>query len=210
MFYEVSKPGITNDYLVWHGDAQEKSIAQYHKDRTGFMSQFPFGSFAYARLDERLADSPLWQSADRSRGRDPMGLLPGQPHVEFWNTECYSPKYQFNDFPSDDKHAFAMATELFSPRSRGEVTLRSNDPTQNPVVNHNYLSNPLDMLVFTEACRLANEIALQGAGTKDIIKGSWPTNLDHHKYTTREEWEPVIRARADTCKRTCLALDVVL
>lgn len=68
-----------------------------------------------------------------------------------------------------------MITELFSPRSRGTVTLKSTDPFENPEIDCNYLSDPLDLLVLTEGCRLGNEIVMQGAGTKDIVKGSWPS-----------------------------------
>lgn len=57
--------------------------------------------FAFARLEDRLSDSQLWQNATRSEGVDPMGLLPTQPHVEFWNAECYSPKYMLKDFPEN-------------------------------------------------------------------------------------------------------------
>jgi choline dehydrogenase-like flavoprotein len=198
-FYEVSKPGLTNDHLIWHAGAKNRSAQQYKELRTGFFSQFPFGSFAWARLDDRLKDDKLWQEARQSADRDAMGTLPSQPHVEFWNTECYSPKYMFKDFPSDGKYAFAMATTFFSARSRGEVTLPSVDPTANPKVQHNYLSDPVDMLLFSEACQLANEIAVDGAGTKDIVVGSWPAAQGHNKYTTREEWQEAIRQRADTC-----------
>jgi choline dehydrogenase-like flavoprotein len=199
-FYEVSKPGLTNDHLIWHTGAREKTAKQYKESRTGFLSQFPFGVFAFARLDDRLKDEHLWQKASRSEGRDAMNTLPSQPHVEFWNTECYSPKYMFKDFPPDNKFAFAMATTFFSARSRGEVTLGSTDPSQNPKVQHNFLADPLDMLVFSEGCRLANEIALEGAGTKDIIAGSWPAAHGHDKFTEREQWQKAIRQRADTCK----------
>ncbi|KAJ4366491.1 hypothetical protein N0V83_008127 [Neocucurbitaria cava] len=113
--------------------------------------------------------------------------------------ECYSPKYMFKDFPPAGKYAFAMATTFFSAKSRGAVTLSSTDPTANPKVQHNYLSDPLDMLVFSEACRLANEIAVDGAGTKDLVVGSWPAAQGHNKYTKREEWKEAIRERADTC-----------
>lgn len=201
-FYEVSEPGLTNDHLIWHGKAKEKSMAEYKEKKTGFFSQFPFGTFAYARLDERLADSPLWRSSHRADGRDPMGLGQGQPNIEIWNTECFSPKYQYKDFPQDDKHVFAMATQFFNARSRGTVTLKSADPMMNPVVDHKYLEDPLDMLLLTEACRFANEIAVDGAGTKGIVRGSWPTSSTHHKFTTREEWEAPVRQRADTCKFT--------
>ena len=183
-------------------------MLQYKTDKTGFFSQFPFGCFAWARLDERLTDSQLWQEAKHSAisGRDPMGLTEGQPHVEFWNTELYSPKYMFKDFPGDQQHAFALATIFFSPKSRGTVTLKSADPRDIPVVQHNHLSDPLDMLVFSEGCRLANEIVLEGEGTKDVVRGSWPENLTHHTFTRREQWEPVIRERADTCEFTSSAL----
>jgi hypothetical protein len=129
-----------------------------------------------------------------------MNTLPNQPHVEFWNTERYSPKYMFKDFPPDGKFAFAMATMFFSPRLRGEVTLASTDPLTNLKVQHNFLADPLDMLVFSEGCRLANEIALEGAGTKDIIVGSWPALHGHDKFTEREQWQEAIRQRADTCE----------
>lgn len=79
-------------------------------------------------------------------------------------------------FLLDKKHAFAMITELFSPRSKGTVTLKSTDPLENPIVDCNYLSDPLDVLVISEGCRLGNEIVMNGAGTKDIVKGSWPSS----------------------------------
>lgn len=80
-------------------------------------------------------------------------------------------------------------TTFFPAKSRGEVTLRSLDPAANPKVQHNYLSDPLDMLVFSEACRLVNEIAVDGTGTKVIVVGSWPSPQGHDKYTisTRRE-----------------------
>ena len=67
-----------------------------------------------------------------------------------------------------------MITELFSPRSKGSVTLASTDALDNPIVDCNYLSDPLDLLVLTEGVRYGNEIVMQGSGTKDIVKGSWP------------------------------------
>jgi hypothetical protein len=72
-FYEVSEPGLTNDHLIWHSGGREKTVQEYKASKTGFMSQFPFGIFAYARLDERLKDNELWQKAKRTEGRDPMG-----------------------------------------------------------------------------------------------------------------------------------------
>ncbi|PYI30291.1 alcohol oxidase [Aspergillus indologenus CBS 114.80] len=199
IFYETEKPGLTNDYLVHHGDSFEKSYALWKEKKEGFLSTFPFGCFAFARLDDRLKDEPLWRDAPREPGRDPMGLTPKQPNIEFFTTECYGGPKQYDQFPIDHKHAFSIIAELFSPRSRGSVTLSSKHPLENPIVDCNYLSDPLDLLVLTEACRFANEIITKGAGTKDIIKGSWPPNLTHHTYTKREEWIPYVKEHGTTC-----------
>lgn len=93
-----------------------------------------------------------------------------------------------------------MCNLLFNQKSRGSVTLKSSDPQDNPVVDHNYLADPLDMLAMTEACRFGNEIVMGGKGTKSIIKGSWPANLTHHKNTTREDWIPHVKQHATTCR----------
>lgn len=128
-----------------------------------------------------------------------MGLTPTQPNIELWNTELYGGPKQYDDFPVDHKHAFAMCALLFNQHSRGTVKLASADPTQNPIVDHKYLDDPLDMLVLTEACRFANEIAMKGSATKGVIRGSWPQDLTHHSYTKREDWEPHVRKHATTC-----------
>ncbi|KAK5308447.1 hypothetical protein LTR99_001423 [Exophiala xenobiotica] len=198
-FYETEKEGLTNDHLVYHGDAAMASYMLYKEKKEGVLSTFPFGAFAYARLDDRLQNEPLWQQAKREPGRDPMGLTPKQPNIEFFTTELYGGPKQYDQLPIDKKHAFAMITELFSPRSKGTVTLKSTDPFENPVVDCNYLSDPLDLLVLSEGCRLGNEIVMKGAGTKDIVKGSWPSDLTHHSFTTREAWIPHVKQHATTC-----------
>ncbi|KAE8141417.1 hypothetical protein BDV38DRAFT_237834 [Aspergillus pseudotamarii] len=199
MFYETERQGLTTDWQVYHDDNMEKTYAQWKEHKTGFLSTFPFGAFAFARLDERLKDEPLWRDAPREPGRDPMGLTPKQPNIEFFTTECYGGPKQYDQFPIDHKHAFSMIAELFAPKSRGTVTLKSKDPLENPIVDCNYLADPMDLLVLTEACRFGNEVVMKGAGTKDIVKGSWPSNLTHHTYKTREEWIPYVKEHATTC-----------
>lgn len=199
MFYETEQEGLTNDHLVYHGDAAATSYKLWKDTKTGFLSTFPFGVFAFARLDDRLNDSDLWKSAPRKPGRDPMGLAPSQPHVELWNTECYGGPKQYDQFPIDQKYAFSMVAELFAPRSRGHVKLKSVDPLETPEVDCGYLTDPLDLEVLAEGCRLANEVLMNGSATKNIVKGSWPPDLNHHTYTTREEWKPHILQNATTC-----------
>lgn len=199
VFYETEKEGLTNDHLAYHGDGLASSYKLWKDQKTGVLSTFPFGTFAYTRLDQRLKDDPLWVDSPRRDGRDPMDLTLKQPNLEFWNTELYGGPKQFVDFPINKKHAFAMCTLLFNARSRGRVSLKSADPMENPIVDHNYLADPLDLLVLSEGCRYANEIVMNGKGTKDIIKGSWPPELTHHSYTTREQWVPYVKQQATTC-----------
>ncbi|KAJ5088636.1 hypothetical protein N7456_012252 [Penicillium angulare] len=199
MFYETEKAGLTNDYAVYHDNNFETTYQLWKEKKTGFLSTFPFGVFAFARLDEWLKDEPLWKNAPRLPGRDPMGLTSKQPNIEFFTTECYGGPKQYDQPPVEHKHAFSIIAELFAPKSRGSVTLSSADPLVNPVVDCNYLDDPMDMLVLSEACRFGNEVVMQGAGTKDIVKGSWPADLNHHNYKTREEWVPYVKEHATTC-----------
>ncbi|KAL1648116.1 hypothetical protein SLS58_002443 [Diplodia intermedia] len=211
VFYETNKPELTNDHLAYYDGALASSYQLYKDTKTGFLSAFPFGAFGYGRLDDRLKDLPEWQQASPpadphvtkphgpAENRDAMGLLPSaQPNVEWFSTECYGGPKQYADFPGDGQGAFAMISMLLSPRSRGSVTLASTDPTANPVVDHNYLADPLDVLVMAEACRWGNEIVTKGAGTKDYIKGPWPPSEKHQEYTTREEWADYARNNATT------------
>ncbi|GJJ10043.1 hypothetical protein Clacol_004269 [Clathrus columnatus] len=194
IFYEVDKPGLTTDHLIYCADGDQKSYLQWKEKKSSFLSGIPFGAICYARLDERLKDSKLWQESERKEGRDPMGLTPSQPNIELLSTECYGgPSREYTDFPPEGKSVFAMALILFGQQSRGTVTLKTKDPLSNPVVDHNYLSDPLDLLIMSEACKLANEIVTRGEGTKDIVKGAWPPGSNHHLFKTREEWESFVK-----------------
>jgi len=200
IYYSTRQPDLTNDYLLYKQNALSESYRQWKEEKRGPLSTFPFGVFAYARLDERLSSDPLWNSAPRKAGRDPMGLTTSQPNVEFFSTECYGGPKQYDKYPDGEEfHAFSLIAELFAPKSRGSVKLKSADPKDNPVVDHNYLADKLDILVLSEACKFANEIITNGKGTAKITQGSWPTDLTHHTYTTREQWVPFVKENATTC-----------
>jgi hypothetical protein len=201
LFYQVNEKGITNDHLFYKPGALGEAYRQWKYEKQGPLSTFPFGAVAYARLSERLADDPLWNEEHREEGRDPMGLTKDQPNVEFWNSEAYGGPTQFTDYPNGETtHAFGMCVMMFGAKSRGSVTLKSSDAKDNPVVDHNYFADPLDMLVMSEACRFGNEIVTQGKGTAGVVEGSWPANLVHHRHTLRDDWIPFLKENATTCK----------
>lgn len=207
MFYSTAHPNLTTDHKVHNPRALETSYNEWKNNKTGFMSTFPFGVFAYARMDERLAKEPLWQKylKEAPAGSDPMGLHPTkQPSIELFNTECYGGPKQYDDFPNaPDQSAFSIIVELFSPRSLGSVTLASRDPVANPVVDPAFLAHELDLLVLSEGCRFADEVITKGAGTTDVVTGSWPKGLGYGEsgqMRTRKEWEPYVKDHATTCK----------
>ena len=200
-------------------------MAEYEAHKTGFFSQFPFGTFAFARLNDRLSDCKAYTDATRiqqeeeeerkkeaksasndqkpmneknENRRDGMNLTAQQPHVEMWNTECYGP-HAYADTPSNDKHAFAMIVTLFSAQSRGSVTISSTDPTKSPIMNHKHLSDPRDAAVLAEGCRLANEIVTQSQSLDGVVVGGWPKGAVHHEWKDRASWEGYVRANANTC-----------
>ncbi|EHA50613.1 glucose dehydrogenase short protein [Pyricularia oryzae 70-15] len=197
--YETEHQGLTVDKDLFHDDGLARSYALWKDHKAGVLAGFPFGCVAFARLDSRLSDSAVWNAAPRQPGRDPMGLTPRQPNVELMTIQCYGGPKSFTDFPVGGSHTFCLVPELFSPRSRGSVALRSADPRDVPLVDTNYLADPLDVEVMAEACRFANEIVVDGKGTRDVVKGSWPRELIHHRYTTREDWIPFVKKNATTC-----------
>ncbi|PHH82494.1 hypothetical protein CDD83_3250 [Cordyceps sp. RAO-2017] len=199
LMYETDKAGLTLDEHLFHEGAYEKSQKQWRDDKTGALSVVPFGVFAFTRLDARLADSDAWASAPRQPGRDPMGLTPAQPNAELMTCESFFGPGQYKVRPTEGQHVFCIIPELFAARSRGSVALQSADPAAKPVVDTGFLTDPLDAEVLAEACRFGNDIVLDGAGTKDIVKGPWPPTASHHKLKTREEWKAYVRDHATTC-----------
>ena len=127
LFYEVAEDRqLTYDHLVYEPGSFATTYQLWKDEKRGVLSVFPFGIFAWARLDERLKDSALWNEAQRNapEGRDPMNLTSKQPHVEFWNTEMYGGGKQFSDFPVGGKGAFAMCVILMNGKSFDVCSLR--------------------------------------------------------------------------------------
>jgi choline dehydrogenase len=57
-----------------------------------------------------------------------------------------------------------------TPRSRGTVTLRSTDPTEEPRIEHRYISDPegYDRAILAEGIRIARELAEQ-SGLSELL-----------------------------------------
>ncbi|CAI0655110.1 unnamed protein product [Colletotrichum noveboracense] len=200
VYYELNEPDLTDDARVSHDlNAFKNGYKEWTDTKDGWLASFPFGGFAFARLNDRLeADSEEWRSFPRQPGRDPMDLTETQPNLEFFHTICYGGPSEYTDFPKAGEWAFAMCCFLCGLKGRGEVRLRSRNPRDNPYVNPRYLEDRRDLLMMAEGVKFMNEITMGGAGTKDIVKGGWPAGAEHHLNKTNEDWQSHVQKYAST------------
>lgn len=56
------------------------------------------------------------------------------------------------------QHLFEMATKLFPSRSIGSGMLKSGDPFEEPLMDHDY---SLDLLVLVESSRVGREVVIK-------------------------------------------------
>jgi choline dehydrogenase len=101
------------------------------------------------------------------------------------------------DDATDTGWRWYFPVACMTPRSRGEVTLRSADPRQEPRIDHRYISDPdgHDRAVLAEGLRLARELTRQpvlrellgeelnpGPGTSDADLVRWVETAVEHYY----------------------------
>ncbi len=77
-----------------------------------------------------------------------------------------------------DGHCMVIAPVLVSPRARGQVWLRSSDPTAKPRILTNSLSEPEDLESMIAGMALAREIAAQTALSEIVVKELKPGPAD--------------------------------
>ena len=81
-----------------------------------------------------------------------------------------------NGFEDHDGHAFTMGPVLVAPRARGEVTLRSSDPTAKPALVGNHLTDEADVRALLAGVKLVRELVatepLASASGREIYPGS--------------------------------------
>jgi choline dehydrogenase len=98
----------------------------------------------------------------------------------FWKTDpgLAAPDIQFHMAPvmfvdeglgDPTAHGLSFGACLLTPKSRGTVTLRSNDPTAKPWIRHQFLSEPDDVTTMLEALRLVLDIARAPALAKYCV-----------------------------------------
>ena len=103
----------------------------------------------------------------------------------------------------EEGNGLSLGTTQLRPESRGRVTLRSADPTDDPVIDPNYLEADRDLDVLVEGVRRGREILW--AEPFDEVRGAevWPGEdvhsdaeiAEHVRETSHTVYHPV-----GTCK----------
>ncbi|KAH8672149.1 hypothetical protein BGZ60DRAFT_527574 [Tricladium varicosporioides] len=78
----------------------------------------------------------------------------------------------FGGTPNDGRQYVSSSAALTTPFSRGNVTITSDDTSDYPVVNPNWLSDPRDQEMAVAAFRQARAVFTNNTGTKGIVLGA--------------------------------------
>jgi choline dehydrogenase len=108
--------------------------------------------------------------------------------IQFHMGAAYSEDHGAEEY---DGHCMAIGPVLVSPRARGQVWLRSADPTAKPRIITNSLSEPEDVESMVAGMTLAREIAQQGPLKQIVVKELKPGPA----VVDREELEADLRRR---------------
>jgi choline dehydrogenase len=98
-----------------------------------------------------------------------------------------------------NSHGFQAHVGPMRSKSRGAVTLRSDDPTDRPMIRFNYMSHPDDWADFRHCIRLTREIFSQAAFDpyrgREISPGA--------EVQSDDELDDFIRAHAESAYHPC-------
>ena len=115
------------------------------------------------------------------------GGLPA-PDIQFHMGAAY---YEDHGAETYDGHCVVIAPTLVAPRARGQVWLRSADPSAKPRILTNSLSEPEDARSLLAGMRLAREIAAQQP-LREIVLTELKPGVD---VSEREDLEADLRRR---------------
>ena len=100
-------------------------------------------------------------------------------------------------------HGLTLTPCIMNPKSRGDVTIKSDNPKDRPLVNPNFLSNDDDLSLILDAVKLARKVLKTKPLSDIVIEESLPGEFikndeelkNYCKKMIKTNWHPV-----GTCK----------
>jgi choline dehydrogenase len=116
-----------------------------------------------------IATSNIWEAG---------GLIKSSPKAAYPDIQYhFGPVgFKYNENKISLLQAFALHVDQLRPRSRGEVTLKSENPLEKPLMTFNYLQDPEDLAEMVNGFKKARELIAQPAFDEfrgqELIPGS--------------------------------------
>jgi choline dehydrogenase-like flavoprotein len=151
--YKVNNSIPTHNQLFLDPAMLAKAEAQYEKDHTGPLAMFgSSGTLTFPRI-QRLFESE--EFSDLSTKEKDFLMEPTRPSAEIWLGS--GPSVFQDDRPSESymTHELLLQNNL----SQGTVSIRSNNPRDQMIVNPNFMNHPFDRRIAIETVRMALKIA---------------------------------------------------
>ncbi|PIG86446.1 hypothetical protein AARAC_006468 [Aspergillus arachidicola] len=151
--YKVNNSIPAHNQLFFDPVMLAKAEAQYAKDHTGPLAMFgSSGTLAFPRI-QRLFESE--EFSELSTKEKDFLMEPTRPSAEIWLGS--GPSVFQDDRPSESymTHELLLQNNL----SQGTVSIRSNNPRDQMIVNPNFMNHPFDRRIAIETVRLALNIA---------------------------------------------------
>jgi choline dehydrogenase len=145
MAYECRKP--VSLYKDLRGDKIALSLLQGMVLGEGVMTTFPYEAGAFLKSHEGLVAPDI--------------QLHFMPALEK-TSNFYFPN-PFKKAATEANHGFTLRVGPLNPESRGEIKLRSANPSDPPKIHANYLQSDFDVRTMIRAIRMTREIIGQKA-----------------------------------------------
>ncbi|KIJ66939.1 GMC oxidoreductase [Hydnomerulius pinastri MD-312] len=191
------KMGISLNYLwpydFWSGVKFWKAFLQYQMFGGGPLSTNVGESVAFLRTD----DPRLFPPAEYNHDIEDSTSGPDAPDIEI--IAVPTPVERHSDVLEAGLHGYTLLAILLRPTSVGSITLKSNDPWDEPVIDPNYLSTQHDLDALVRGIRGAYKIAHTPPFSQITDASSAHPLLDHHfgRLSDKELGE-VVRERVET------------
>ena len=97
------------------------------------------------------------------------------------------------------KNGYMLRVSPMRPESRGSIRLRSNDPSDAPLIDPNYLATNCDRYEMREGLKIGRELLVQSAFRRFHKREDLPGSL----VRTNDELDAFIRRNATTAHHAC-------
>lgn len=155
----------TFDGLILDPAVQEQAGKQYAESKSGLLTSMGVYTYAYLPIIEHLKDEGKERlkkllAAEQPSLSDSRDQARAEAYYKVAEGTLLDPKEATGSYLSfigpwggpaeKGSKTLTLCTMLSQPLSRGSVHIRSKDTSAHPIIDPNYLSNPLDLDVYAE------------------------------------------------------------